>query len=203
MKPSTTIAKAGLAAAAGAMALTAALAAPGFASAQPYPYDGRVYYDPCQRETTNRTTMGAVIGGLAGAALGSNVAARGVRTEGALLGGAVGAVTGGMVGNRSAACTSGYAPPPPRTSYNYDRYYNGRYDGDRTYGYGYGGARYEDDYDRYAYDRYGNTYTVADRPAGADGCTLAESPIHMPDGRVQKRFVRVCQDSSGRYQVVE
>ena len=25
----------------------------------------------------------------------------------------------------------------------------------------------------------------------------------MPDGRVQKRFVRVCMDNSGRYQVVD
>jgi hypothetical protein len=32
---------------------------------------------------------------------------------------------------------------------------------------------------------------------------LAESPIYLPDGRIQKRFVRVCQDSSGRYQVVD
>ncbi|HQP19667.1 MAG TPA: hypothetical protein PLG07_05060, partial [Phenylobacterium sp.] len=32
---------------------------------------------------------------------------------------------------------------------------------------------------------------------------LAESPIYLPDGRVQKRFVRVCPDSNGRYQVVD
>jgi hypothetical protein len=45
---------------------------------------------------------------------------------------------------------------------------------------------------------------VVERPAAsADDCTLAESPIYMPDGRTQKRFVRVCRDSSGRYQTVE
>jgi hypothetical protein len=210
MKQQPSIAKTALAAAAGVIALTGMIAAPNAASAQPYGYDGRTYYDPCQRETTNRTTLGAVIGGLAGAAIGSNVAARNARTEGALLGGAVGAVGGGVVGNRSAACTPGYAPPPsssynsyapPQTGYysNDRRYYQGRYDGDRSYGYGYG-SRYDD---HTAYDRYGNTYPVTDRPVGADGCTLAESPILMPDGRTQKRFVRVCQDASGRYQVVD
>jgi hypothetical protein len=45
---------------------------------------------------------------------------------------------------------------------------------------------------------------VVERPAAsAEDCTLAESPIYMPDGRTQKRFVRVCRDSSGRYQTVE
>jgi hypothetical protein len=43
---------------------------------------------------------------------------------------------------------------------------------------------------------------VADAPS-ADNCTLAESPIYLPDGRVQKRFVRVCRDAQGRYQVVD
>jgi hypothetical protein len=32
---------------------------------------------------------------------------------------------------------------------------------------------------------------------------MAESPIYMPDGRTQTRMVRVCQDSRGRYQVVD
>lgn len=204
MKPHSTVAKTGLAALAGAMALTTASAVPSFASAQEYGYDGRTYYDPCRRESTNRTTIGAVIGGLAGAAIGSNVAARNARTEGALLGGALGAVGGGVVGNRSAACTEGHYAPPPRTSYYQERRYQGAYDGDRTYGYGYGGAsRYDDEYNRYAYDRQGHAVPVSDRPLGADGCTLAESPIYLPDGRVQKRFVRVCQDGSGRYQVVD
>lgn len=210
MTSRSTIAKGLLAAVSGLVALTGAASVPSFASAQAY--DGRTYYDPCQRESTNRTTVGALVGGALGAVIGSNVAARNARTEGALLGGAVGAVGGGVVGNRSAACNNAY---PPRSAY-YDRGHDGRtynervyedryyrrgpYEGDRTYGYGYGaGARYDD----YAYDRSGNAYPIADRPVGADGCTLAESPIYLPDGRVQKRFVRVCQDSSGRYQVVD
>jgi len=64
------------------------------------------YYDACKREQTGRGTVGAVLGGGAGAVIGSNVAARNARTEGALLGGLLGAIAGGVVGNKSAACTS-------------------------------------------------------------------------------------------------
>ena len=82
----------------------------------------------------------------------------------------------------------------------------GSYNGNSGYRDGYYGSSYDRD-DRYrqpdyAYDRRGNRYSVAERP-GADGCSLAESPIYLPDGRVQKRFVRVCQDSNGNYQVVD
>jgi hypothetical protein len=81
--------------------------------------------------------------------------------------------------------------------------YNGYY-GNQNYGYqgGYYNGGYQND--GYAYDRYGNSYTVGQsQQADTNGCTLAESPIYLPDGRVQKRFVRVCPDSNGRYQVVD
>lgn len=197
------IAKGALAAVAGVVALSGAVSVPSYASAQPY---GGSYYDPCRRDSTNRGTVGALLGGAIGAAIGSNAAARNARTEGALLGGAVGAAAGAAVGNNSAACRSGsytgsYAP---RSSY----YDGARYYGDRGYNSGYYADRRYDDgyYDRsdygYAYDRRGTRYSVTER-VGADGCTLAESPIYLPDGRVQKRFVRVCQDSNGNYQVVD
>ena len=44
---------------------------------------------------------------------------------------------------------------------------------------------------------------MVERPAATDGCTLAESPIYLPDGRTQKRFVRVCPDANGNFQVVD
>lgn len=199
------IAKSALAGVAGVMALSGAVAAPTFASAQSAGYYGNGYgggngyaYDPCRRESTNRGTVGALLGGALGAAIGSNAAARNARTEGALLGGALGAVGGAVVGNQSAACAPGYRappPPPPQTSY-----YNGSsYYGDRDRG-------YEDDHYARSDDqrRYwqGDSYNVVSQP-GADGCTLAESPIYLPDGRTQKRFVRVCRDASGNYQVVD
>lgn len=188
-------AKGALTAVAGVMALTGALSVPTFASAQTGGYYGDNYsYDPCRRASTNRGTAGALIGGAIGAVIGSNAAARNARTEGALLGGALGAATGAAVGNRSAACTSAYAPPPPapRTSY-----YQPRYNNDHRYYEG----RHDDD--RYGDRGYYESYSVTERPQAADSCTLAESPIYLPDGRVQKRFVRVCQDGSGRYQVVD
>ena len=160
------------------------------------------YYDACKREQTGRGTVGAVLGGGAGAVIGSNVAARNARTEGALLGGLLGAIAGGVVGNKSAACTSDpqaagsaypvTAPPPPRA----DRgYYDRDAYADRA------AAQARDD--AYATDRRGDRYRVADQPPGPDGCTLAESPIYMPDGRTQTRFVRVCRDASGKYAVVD
>ena len=194
MTRSSTFKKSALTAVAGVMALTGALSVPTFAAAQSAGYYGGGYdYDPCRRASTNRGTAGALIGAALGAAIGSNAAARNARTEGALLGGALGAAAGATVGNRSAACnSSGYAPAP-RTGYYQQRpyaegYYENRYRAPVQHQ-----PRYEDDYDH---------YSVTERQS-ADSCTLAESPIYLPDGRVQKRFVRVCQDGGGRYQVVD
>ncbi|PTS81843.1 hypothetical protein DBR21_17965, partial [Caulobacter sp. HMWF009] len=68
----------------------------------------------------------------------------------------------------------------------------------------YAESRYEDarrEAERDAYRR--DSYRVTERGPDTNGCTLAESPIYLPDGRVQKRFVRVCPDAAGRYQVVD
>ncbi|WP_309093239.1 hypothetical protein [Phenylobacterium sp.] len=198
MSKRVTIAKAGLAAIAGVVALSA-----GVAQAQPYGYygmgSGGYSYDACKREKTGRGTVGALIGGTIGAVIGSNAAARNARTEGSLLGGAVGAAIGAGVGNSSAACASGQyttppPPPPPPVSSSYYERRDGGYYGRDDY------ASYEDDY---AYGRRGERYRLSGDGVDADGCTLAESPIYMPDGRTQTRFVRVCRDSSGRYAVVD
>jgi hypothetical protein len=199
---STMIAKAGAAALAGALALSSA--APAMAQSPSYgAYSAQdragYHYDPCKRDQTQRGTAGALIGGGMGAVIGSNAAARNARTEGALLGGLLGAVLGGVVGNKSAACgptTTSYGygaapppPPPPRVEAPY--------------------------YDRDAYAapaalppredawREDDGYRVAERPRDAEDCTLAESPIYMPDGRTQTRFVRVCRDAAGKYAVVD
>lgn len=208
MKFRSTFAKSALAGVAGVMALSAAATVPTYAAAQSSSYYNGVnggYYDPCRRDSTNRGTVGALLGGALGAAIGANAAAKNARTEGALLGGALGAVGGAAVGKNSAACNdSGYRTSRP--SYYDNQTYGNRY-GDRSDNGYYAGSydrddRYYDDQPAYAYDRRGTRYSVAQSP-GADGCTLAESPIYLPDGRVQKRFVRVCQDASGNYQVVD
>ena len=227
MSKRVTTAKAAVCAIAGVIALAA-----GAAQAQPYGYNGAgassYSYDPCKREQTQRGTVGAVLGGGAGAVIGSNAAARNARTEGALLGGLLGAVVGGVVGNKSAACTSTYQtqpapppPPPPASASNGYYGYSARSYSDRGYtdrGYYDRDADDRDTYDRqarrdayrdslsddWAYGRHGERYRLAEgRGVDADGCTLAESPIYMPDGRVQTRFVRVCRDSTGRYAVVD
>jgi hypothetical protein len=159
------------------------------------------YYDACKREQTGRGTVGAVLGGGAGAVIGSNVAARNARTEGALLGGLLGAIAGGVVGNKSAACTSdpsasgppGPAPAPRTESSSYSR---------DAYA-GADAAASDARADAYAADRRGDRYRATEQPPGPDGCTLAESPVYMPDGRTQTRFVRVCRDASGGYAVVD
>jgi hypothetical protein len=209
MSKTTTTATRALAALAAVSALAAGVAAPQAAAAQPYGYSGQAYggayYDPCRRDQSNRGIGGALIGGGLGAVVGSQMAASGHRTDGSVLGGALGALAGAAVGSRSSACAPGSQyygapppPPPPQAYYEGPRYreapayrYDGRYDG-----------RYGDE-DRWAYGQRGERLRVVERAPGADGCTLAESPIYMPDGRVQKRFVRVCADRNGRYQVVD
>src|SRR6185369_6748796 len=127
--------------------------------AQPY---GGAYYDPCQRDQTQRGVIGALIGGALGATLGSQVAASGHRTDGSLLGGGLGAIGGAMVGSHSAACAPGsqyYAPPAPPPAYRW-------------------GSRYDED--RWAYGRGGERFRLAQRPVDRNGCTLAESPIYLP-----------------------
>src|SRR4051812_31952907 len=103
----STQAKGALAAMAGLAALSAGLSAPVVAAAQPAP---AYSYDACQREATGRGVVGALLGGAIGAAVGANAGARGNRQDGALLGGGLGAIGGAVVGNKSAACTGGYAP---------------------------------------------------------------------------------------------
>ncbi|WP_304164495.1 glycine zipper 2TM domain-containing protein [Phenylobacterium aquaticum] len=199
------IAKVSLTGIAGVMALSAALAVPTFASAQSGGYYGQndYSYDPCRRANTNRGTTGALVGAALGAALGSNVASHhGGRKGGALLGGALGAVVGSQVGRSSAACE-----PQQRQGYYGNSQYGSNGYGSDAYGYqgSYGGGGgYYGGQQGYGSDRYGASYNVDSRqPADVNGCTLAESPIYLPDGRVQKRFVRVCPDSNGHYQVVD
>ena len=201
----STFAKGALAAVAGVMALSAV--ATGAQAQQPYGYSngyqGGSYYNPCQRDAGNRGITGALVGGAGGAVIGSQFAASGHRRDGSLLGGVLGALAGAAVGRNTTGCSTSsqyYAPPAPapRTSYNNNGYY-----APQPYAYDDRAQRYDNRYDddSYAYGGRGERFRVAQRPS-ADGCTLAESPIMMPDGRTQMHFVRVCMDRNGRYQVV-
>nr|MEA2796936.1 hypothetical protein [Phenylobacterium sp.] len=205
MNKSSTFAKGALAAAAGLVALGAAAAA----SAQPYDGSGYGGYDPCRREANGRGVTGALVGGAGGAVIGSQLAASGHRTDGSLLGGIVGAIAGATIGHKTAACDSApprYAdvPPPPPPGPGPSAYYEPapRAYGDADYGPP-PPPRYVERETVWAYGRHGARLRVIEDRTGPDGCTVAESPVYMPDGGVDRRFVRVCPDRSGRYRVVD
>ena len=204
MTKSSTFAKGGplskwaWAAAAGLVALGAS------ASATAQSYQGS--YDPCQREAGNRGVTGGLLGAGAGAVLGSQFAANGHRRDGSLLGGVIGAIAGASIGHSSAACKAG--PPPPR----YDdtpplpdpQAYNApppetEYDATE---YGPPPAAYVER-ETWVYGRDGARFRIIEDRVEPDGCTLAFSPVYLPEGGVDRRYVRVCPDRHGRYRVVE
>jgi hypothetical protein len=206
MTKSSTFAKGALAAAAGLVALGAAATA----SAQPSPN-----YDPCQREANNRGVTGGLLGAAGGAVLGSQFAANGHRRDGSLLGGVIGAIAGASIGHSTAACNS--APPPPPQRYDDapppppppgpSAYYQPEPPPPPAYGDAYYGPPPPPAYAQreaiWVYGRHGMRFRVVEDRMGPDGCTLAESPVYLPDGRVDQRFVRVCPDRHGRYRVVD
>ncbi len=110
-----------------AVAITApTLAVPQYAFAQ----SARSYGsgDVCASQKRQAGNKGALVGGLLGAVVGSQVAARGAKTEGAVLGGAVGAVAGNQIAKKNVRCVD----YPRRVSYRRDNcrwvqeYYGGR-----------------------------------------------------------------------------
>jgi hypothetical protein len=84
------------------------------------------------RQEQNRTTAGAIIGGVLGAVIGSSVAGRYDRGAGAVVGGGLGALAGGAIANsqgpgcppgfalRSGAPAFVYGPPPGGVAVVYD-----------------------------------------------------------------------------------
>ncbi|HEY0103994.1 MAG TPA: hypothetical protein VGB60_11050 [Brevundimonas sp.] len=201
-------------AAAAALAAAGALALPSGASAQTYSYQGQPSYgygqrydydrypEHCQYDRGSRQGGGAVIGGTLGAIAGSQLAARGRRTEGSILGGVLGAAIGAGVGGDSA-CARG------STAYDY-RYDQSRYGDDYRYrsdnrGYdydrGYDDRRYDND-QRYDYDRYnssGRTYDRYDRSYSSSyghssSCRTVEVRSRDHYGRVVTRYEQSCPD---------
>lgn len=150
-----------------ALAAVGALLAPAPAAAQSY-YGDRYDrpYDQCRYDRTSRTGSGAIIGGGLGAVAGSQLAARGRRTEGSILGAVVGGLIGGAVGNNASGNCYG-------DNYRYDdRYdrYDSRYDNS---------DRYRDDayaYDRYQDDRYDDRYDRYDDRYSSGGYAAYTAP---------------------------
>jgi len=177
------------------------------AAAQAQPYSN---YDPCQREAANRGVKGALLGGAGGAVIGSQVAASGHRTDGSLLGGVLGALAGAAIGHSSAACNTAPPPPPaydaPPPSPPPVAYQNDYYPPPPSAGVAYDAPppRYADSRAPvWVYGRHGVRYRIVDPNFDREGCTLAEGPAYLVDGRIDRRFVRVCPDYRGRYHVTD
>jgi hypothetical protein len=113
--------------------------------------------DPCHQHKRSNGTAGAVLGGIAGAVIGSNIPHHhGARTGGAIIGGVAGAAIGNSIGRSSTHC-DGYTYYNGRYYYNQPStsYYNGYYDG--RYGYnGYYSRPYYNGY--YDNGYYNNGY---------------------------------------------
>lgn len=188
------------------------------AAAQTYPLR------TCSEAKRDNQVGGAILGGLIGGVLGSNVAASGHKGNGT----AVGAVLGGLVGQGIGKDTTHCAPQRPMASgYGYapGSTYNPNpaYGGSRYNDYGYnpapagvypydpGDSSYRsgrDDYDRgypgdnSPHDRYrsdlypsgSGSYTGRDDYAGSD-CSEATQVTRMPDGSEIHRPIEVCRDA--------
>jgi uncharacterized protein YcfJ len=162
-------------------ALIAALAAgsvatPTFAQS----YNGYGYQDPCQTKTHQSGTTGAIVGGLAGALLGSSLAgSHDGRTGGALIGAVAGAALGNNIGrsNAKSSC-DGYV----RQGYYGSSYSNGYARNGSSYSNGYARNGYG-----YGHDAYGGGY-------GHDGYydnrSRARAPAYSYDRRFQESAYR-------------
>jgi hypothetical protein len=69
-------------------------------------YSGRAGYseESCRNQKSNNQLAGGILGGLAGAAIGSNLASGGGRTGGAVIGGVAGAVVGSNIAKGEVHC---------------------------------------------------------------------------------------------------
>ena len=82
------------------------------------------YRDACREKRRDRRTAGAVLGGIAGAVIGSNVDDDGNRAEGTVIGAVAGAAAGSHIAGKSVKCDRAGAYWSRGETYGYsDRYY--------------------------------------------------------------------------------
>jgi hypothetical protein len=113
-----------------------------------YPDPARDASQSCQVVKHQSQTTGGILGALAGAVLGSNIAQGGGRTGGALIGAAAGAVVGSNIG-LSSSRDSGAC----RAAATYGDYRPSSYGG-AYYSYGYDRTPYRQGYPDYPRDAY-------------------------------------------------
>lgn len=154
------------------------------AAAQRYP----TYHDEyvatqqqCQQSRNGNTVVGAALGGIAGAVLGSNAAARGHRSDGGLLGAVVGAAAGAAIARSNTRC-----PQVPQGSYDP---YNGQ--SYQTYPDGYG----RDPYDNSGLE--GGPYRQSGYDGRYDDCRMGQVITRDPYGREYRENVEMCRGADG------
>jgi hypothetical protein len=172
---------------ASALVLAGLIAAPAQAQSNWGGQGGYTQSDPwCAQQRQNRMLAGAAIGGIAGAVIGKNVAARKNNTEGAVLGGVTGAAAGALIGRSSAQCQNTAAQNQPYyggAQQGYDPNYNqgGYYGSDGLYG--------AQPATQAGYGNYGP-------PQRAD-CRWGTTITRDPDGREMRESVYMCRGSDG------
>ncbi len=167
-----------------------------------YAQDHRAPVSYCDSDRRQRQAAGATFGAAIGAVAGSQIAARGRRTEGSLLGGVVGAFLGAGVGSssQSPACT-GHDQGYGQQGYGDGRARDDRHAYDDRYGRDYGGYGYDDRYsdDRSSDDRRGgygrDPYARDDDGYSVADCRVVRIRERDAWGRTVTRSERVC---SGR-----
>lgn len=124
---------------------------------------------PCEQRKHDRAAAGTVIGALAGAALGSNIASGGGRMGGAIIGGVAGAAVGNNIARSSAHCDRDGA------------YYYYSYDDTQPWR-----------------DSGGDVGSHSSSWYRHHGCRLVTAPVDTPSG-TDWRWTPVCPGPSGRY----
>lgn len=188
------------------------LAAPSLASAGPngsYNYQGYNSDTQCQQKVNNNQTTGGLVGAVAGAAIGSNVAGRGVRTEGAVLGAILGAVVGSSVGKNRIACDDQYQYEKNRNYQNHGQYnHHNKYE---KYGH-----NDDDDDNYYSQGSYNNGYNNGHNNGGYGNgqyqypvsynnnkCGWGLAAYRLPNGRMAQKQVYMCRQRDGDWVVVD
>lgn len=105
------------------------LLAAGFAAIIAIPAVSQAQSTACQRDARSDRAAGTVIGGVAGALLGSAIAGNSSNTEGTIIGGVAGAIAGNQIAKSGNRCPQGYyevTTTAPVYADDYGSYYDDR-----------------------------------------------------------------------------
>ncbi len=142
----------------------------------------------CEQERQQRAIWGAVIGGVGGALLGREVAARNARNSGTILGGLAGAGAGAAIGHNSASCQQALPAQQPYQGYNqsYPQDF-GQTGGHSQDGWGYNSRPYN----------AGGAPDLRGGPSGGQNCRFGEVITRDPSGREVSDRIYMCRGADG------